>query len=229
MAKAEKMFTIGEVVSALKEDFEDISISKVRFFENQGLIKPVRTNTGYRKFSKKDVDRLKFILRLQKESFLPLKVIKERLEKGSGLSKPDGYEGDFQIAAFDDEPATLNEVVSLTGFDSDQIKELEDYGIAKTEKNDGVPVFSAKTLKLLRAAKVLADYGIEPRHLRMYQTFIDKEAGIFEQILMPGIKSQSPDGKKRTTKTMEDLFVASLIIKQTLLEQALKEIIKERE
>lgn len=227
MAKAEKMFTIGDVVDLLKKDYDDISISKVRFLENQGLLRPVRTKTGYRKFSKRDIDRLKLIIKLQKESFLPLKVIKERLEKGGGLASA---QGDFQVSLIEDEePATLNETISMTGFDGDQIKELEEFGVIKTKNVDGSAVVTGKTVKFLRAAKVLADYGIEPRHLRMYQTFVDKEAGLFEQILAPGLRAQNPDGKKRTSKAVDDLFRASMIIKQTLLEEALKDIIGERE
>lgn len=219
------MLTIGDVVKDLKEDYPEVSISKIRFLENQGLINPSRTSTGYRKFSTRDLERLKVILKLQRDSFLPLNVIKERLEKGQAMAGIESSEPDFESMSGDGpEGATMQEVVSITGFDAEQIRELEEFGILQGESADGHTVYNTKSVTILKAAKILSDYGIEPRHIRMYHTFVVKETGLFEQILSPQLRSANAETRKKGMKVAEELFKASMAIKRTLLEQSISEM-----
>jgi DNA-binding transcriptional MerR regulator len=260
--------SIGDVLNQLRDEFPDITISKIRFLESQGLVDPERTPSGYRKFYPADVERLRFILRQQKEHFLPLKVIKERLDeidKNGGFSVP-GAADDAQErlldpkavealfeetrraaqeaearsvgAAVDDGPdssgdelAVAKTGVSLTraelaraaALTDDDIARLEEFGlIAASSASGDRALFDEDALAVARACAGFMKHGIEPRHLRMYRAFADREAGLFEQVLLPYRRQRNPEAQARTTETLGELAGLGRRLRTGLLRQAVR-------
>jgi DNA-binding transcriptional MerR regulator len=234
MAGTRNYQSIGEVLVAVKTEFPDITISKIRFLESEGLITPERTPSGYRKFYVDDVDRLKSILRMQRDEYLPLKVIKERLVQSDagaegddvGLEAPDG-EG----ASVSDELAeaptglqmSLEEMSAATGVDRERIKELESFGIVYTHGPEGARYYDGEDYIVLSIVKDFLRHGIEPRHLTMYKHFADRESSFFEALVAPTLRQRNPDARRAATQTLTDLSVTSRKFKQALLRNALRE------
>ncbi|MDI6688988.1 MAG: MerR family transcriptional regulator [Actinomycetota bacterium] len=226
MAKRERNYmTIGEVVSRLKDKFPGLSISKVRYLEEEGLIKPERTKGGYRKFSEENIKRLETILRLQKKKFLPLDVIRERLrllDKGESL--PEFEEVPLtECYPFPEETqVSLEDVSQLAGLSTDEIKDLESFGIVKPKQTEEGRIFSSLDVNIMRIARSLSRYGIEPRHLRMYENFAEREASFFQQILLPTLKQKSPEGRERTIERLSELVKLSEEFKRLVLQKTLR-------
>lgn len=225
--------SIGEVLGLLLEEFPDITISKIRFLESQGLIVPERTSSGYRKFYDDDVERLKFILREQRENFLPLRVIKDRLDTPpEGLdrpvepSHPSRARGPRREVIVDRQPKrptppdpsdslgrlpTYNraEIIDLSGLTSEALAELEGYGLI-APKADGRPVGSASLydehdLAIAEVARGFADAGLDVRHLKAWKTAAEREAGLFEQRVLPVVRRRSPDAKGEADRLLDEL------------------------
>ena len=255
-------FTIGEVLNQLKEDFEDITISKIRFLESEGLIYPDRTESGYRKFTDDDVDRLRFILTAQRDHYLPLKVIREQLERldaGEVLSRQpppppadpapasngDG-QADQHLAArraadlataivaamagadqpvLDQPPQqvslALREFCEATGLEPQQVRALRDYGIIGEKGEEGGP-FDGDDLLAARAARDLLALGLEPRHLRMYRQFVDRELALFEQLVSPLLRQRNPEARRQATRQLEKLAALTSRLKRSLLARSLR-------
>jgi len=251
-------FTIGEVLNQLKEDFADITISKIRFLESEGLINPDRTESGYRKFTGDDVDRLRFILTAQRDHYLPLRVIREQLERldagepagpGSGGTgtEPggDAAEGDglsakraadiaraleAAVASDDaplrDQPAasvslSLREFCDATGLEAEVVRSLREFGIVGERGDEGGP-FDADDLLSARAARDLLRLGLEPRHLRMYRQFVDREVALFEQLVAPLLRQRNPEARRQATRQLEELAGLTGHMKRALLVRALR-------
>ena len=248
-------FTIGEVLNQLKEEFEDITISKIRFLESEGLIYPDRTESGYRKFTEDDVDRLRFILTAQRDHYLPLKVIREQLERlddGDPAPPRRGVpeaiapaEGDEDLsgrraaeiakmleAAMSEESSllenpsqqvTLNlrEFCEATGLDAAEVRSLRDYGIIGDRGEDGSP-FDGDDLLAARAAHDLLNLGLEPRHLRMYRQFVDRELALFEQLVTPLLRQRNPEARRQATRQLDKLATLTDRMKRSLLARALR-------
>jgi DNA-binding transcriptional MerR regulator len=268
--------SIGDVLDQLRPEFEDITISKIRFLESQGLIDPERTPSGYRKFYPSDVERLRFILREQREHFLPLKVIKERLaEMDSGAvpapapvevvavpdtdgkskpkkrrSKATAGEPLFETtrrAAESDAARTMTESVQddtapdvyglaqteviltrtelakAAGITDQELGQLEEYGLvtpAHTAR-DRV-LFDEDALAIARVAASFMRHGIEARHLRMYRAFAEREAGLFEQVLLPYVRQRNPEAQARTRDTLGELSGLGRQLRTALLRQAIR-------
>ena len=191
--------TIGAVLDALKPDFPDISISKIRFLEAEGLITPERTPSGYRHFSDEDVERLRYILTAQRDRFWPLKVIRESLDAlDRGLTPPGDSEGerpqpprpapdpDVPTAAELTRPGTLRltreELAASAGLDGSTLEALDTFGLLRP---DGGGHYGEAALAIAHAAAGLAAYGIEPRHLRPFRTAADREIGLVQQVAAP--------------------------------------------
>jgi DNA-binding transcriptional MerR regulator len=224
--------SIGEVLVAVKTEFPDITISKIRFLESEGLIDPERTPSGYRKFYEKDVDRLKSILRMQRDEYLPLKVIKDRLfdiesaegdePGGDGLeTAPPEPEDDLA------EPPTglqmsIEEMSSATGVDRERIKELESFGLVCSHGPDAAKYYDGDDYIVLSIVKDLFRYGVEPRHLTMYKHFAEREASFFETIVMPQLRQRNPEARKAAATSLTDLARASRKLKQALLRTNLR-------
>jgi DNA-binding transcriptional MerR regulator len=235
MAGTRNYQSIGEVLVAVKTEFPDITISKIRFLESEGLITPERTPSGYRKFYTDDVDRLKSILRMQRDEYLPLKVIKERLarsdagEEGEGLELEATSDGDGagHVEELAEAPTglqmSLEEMSAATGVDRDRIKELESFGIVCTHGPEGARYYDGDDYVVLSIVKDFLRLGIEPRHLTMYKHFADRESSFFEALVAPTLRQRNPDARKAATQTLTELSVTSRKFKQALLRNALRD------
>jgi DNA-binding transcriptional MerR regulator len=233
MAGTRNYQSIGEVLVSVKAEFPDITISKIRFLESEGLIEPERTPSGYRKFYGDDVERLKSILRMQRDEYLPLKVIKERLlRQGSGDEEPGapddadgGPDGATQELA--DAPTglqmSLEEMSAATGVDRERIKELEGFGIVCSHGPEGARYYDGDDYIILSVLKDFFRHGIEPRHLTMYKHFADRESSFFEAIVAPTLRQKNPDARRAASQTLGDLSAASRKFKQALLRTNLRD------
>ena len=226
--------SIGEVLVAVKTEFPDITISKIRFLESEGLIDPERTPSGYRKFYDKDMERLKSILRMQRDEYLPLKVIKDRLlqqETVDGMD-PEAVEAAATAAAETEEelaePPTglqmsIEEMSAATGVDRERIKELESYGLVCSHGPDSARYYDGDDYIVLSIVKDFFRFGIEPRHLTMYKHFEEREAAFFETIVMPQLRQRNPDARRTATTSLTELAKASRKLKQALLRNNLRQ------
>ncbi len=268
--------SIGDVLGMLREEFPDITISKIRFLESQGLIDPERTPSGYRKFYDGDVDRLRWILHQQKENFLPLKVIKGRLEQlelGGGVltdfadldapadpdpvpdpepepepaqEKPKAKRRTRKKAAapptlpLDDGRAddlapdpsgvslTREELAKAAGLTDAEITELESFGllIPATEAGGRV-LFDEDGLAVARLAAGFAKHGIEARHLRMYRSFAEREAMLYQQALLSVLRQRNPEARARAQEELAELAKLGRGLRTAYLRQAARELLAE--
>jgi DNA-binding transcriptional MerR regulator len=224
--------SIGEVLLALKTEFPDITISKIRFLEGEGLIEPERTASGYRKFYEHDVERLRQILRMQRDEYLPLKVIKERLarQQAAGDGQEPAPSTDQAPEPDEDlvEPPTglqmtLDEMSAATGVDREIVTELEKYGILCTHGADGNKYFDGDDYVVLSIVKDLFKYGLEPRHLTMYRHFSEREASLFEAIILPMLRQRNPEARRAATDSLADLARLARKLKQAMLRTNLRQ------
>lgn len=221
--------TIGEVVQRLQGAYPDLSISKVRFLEEEGLVAPERTAGGYRKFSQADVARVEMILRLQKDHFLPLAVIREKLaDFDRGRIPPElqrspvGMTEPLPLVAQDEAPLPVEDVPTALGIPVSFIRELVEFNLIALEKqDDGVDVIDRPDVQIVHAAWELRRFGVEPRHLRMYETFSEREAVLFSQILMPAFRHRTPETKQKLSETLVELGALTDELKGRLLRRAL--------
>jgi DNA-binding transcriptional MerR regulator len=240
MAGTRNYQSIGEVLVSVKTEFPDITISKIRFLEAEGLIAPERTPSGYRKFYVQDVDRLRSILRMQRDEYLPLKVIKERLLKQDADDESDAATGgDATTADGDDEdeaPAdagiadaptglqmSIEEMSAATGVERERIRELESFGIVASQGPDGAKYYDGDAYIVLSIVKEFFRFGIEPRHLTMYKHFADRESSFFEALVAPTLRQKNPDARKAAAQTLADLSLTSRKFKQALLRVNLRD------
>jgi DNA-binding transcriptional MerR regulator len=231
MAMAARSYlSIGEVLISLKTEFPDITISKIRFLEGEGLIEPERTASGYRKFYDADVDRLRHILKMQRDEYLPLKVIKERLARqDAGTEPPEPIEpiSEEEIV----EPPTglqmsEDEMSAATGVDRERIQELEKFGILCSHGLDGNRYFDGDDYIVLSIVKDLFKYGVEPRHLTMYRHFAEREASLFEAIILPMLRQRNPDARRAATESLTELARLARKLKQALLRSNLRQYLQ---
>jgi DNA-binding transcriptional MerR regulator len=296
--------SIGDVLNQLRDEFPDITISKIRFLESQGLVDPERTPSGYRKFYPDDVERLRFILRQQKDHFLPLKVIKDRLDemdKSGGFNAdgpgPDGVgtDGAGDVTEPTDEPEgtpggtadaepgapaeakprkarakkaparepalfeetrrqreeaeartvaanvdadadaadfgasatgvsmTRAELARAADITDEQLGLLEEFGLVRPAHTarDRV-LFDEDALTVARVAAGFMKHGIEPRHLRMYRAFAEREASLFEQVLLPYRRQRNPDAQARTMETLGELSTLGRQLRTAMLRESMR-------
>jgi DNA-binding transcriptional MerR regulator len=173
-ASARGSVSIGQVLDELSVEFPDVSPSKIRFLEAEGLIRPLRSNSGYRRFTAADITRLRFILTAQRDEYLPLRVIKERLD---ALDGSDGGDGAGAVPAL---AMTRSELLAAAGAAEELLGELEDYGLIRRARSYG-----AQPLSVLRSAVQLGAYGIQPRHLRVIKAAAERETALVEQAVAP--------------------------------------------
>jgi DNA-binding transcriptional MerR regulator len=221
--------SIGEVLVMLKTEFRDVTISKIRFLEGEGLIDPERTPSGYRKFYDKDIERLRTILRMQRDEYLPLKVIKDRLEskEEDGATKPALAPVEEEIAT---PPTGLHmseeELAVATGVDKNRIRELESFGLLRAHGLNGDKYFDGDDFIVLSIAKDFFKYGIEARHLTMYRHFADREATFFESIVLPMLRQKNPDARRLAADNLSELAGLSRKLKQALLRSNLRQYLQ---
>jgi DNA-binding transcriptional MerR regulator len=231
-----KAVTIGAVCKALHQEFPDISISKIRYLEDQKLLQPRRTQGGYRLYTQTDIDRLRTILRLQRDEFLPLRVIRQELaggrserEVGQGLGSTQPAEriGVRRSAvAVRDQGAMYSEadVVEDTGADPELIRELVDFGVIKGESRAGERYFDETEREIIRAVSELARYGVGGRNLRVFRTSADREAQLLQSILAPALRSRNPERRKEAIEALENLASVTTHLKHLLLIRDLRRI-----
>jgi len=234
LSRSRDYLSIGEVLEAVKEDFPDISISKIRFLEAEGLITPERTPSGYRKFYEPDVLRLRYILSLQRDQFMPLKVIRERLDavdsNGGAMAVPDvSSVGQLGESAAPTPAADMTamqlsvaELADAADLSREQMKGLEDYGLLHGDESRP---YDENDLLIAKAAKKFFAYGVEPRHLRMYRQFAEREASFFEQIVSPVARKRDPEGQREAARSMRELLVLARQLREGVLRSNLRELL----
>ena len=213
--------TIGTVCGMLKEEFPDISISKIRYLEDQGLLTPRRTQGGYRLFSEDDVERLETILRLQRDEFLPLRVIREELASPAAKERRRKRSGGITEAEAD---IDLAELCERAGIDAALARELEEYGLLAPRTEGGRKHYAELDADIALACGRLAQFGIAPRHLRGFRTAADREAGLIEQVVGPALRSRNTDRRRAGHEDLESLAELSQELGQLLFWRALRRL-----
>ena len=233
-----KSLTIGAVCKALSQEFPDISISKIRYLEDQKLLTPRRTPGGYRLYSGNDVSRLRTILRLQRDEFLPLRVIRQELATGrteTEIASPqagsDARPGaalrrlTFSLRA-NSALYSLEDVVEETGAERRLVSELEDFGIVAGEMRGNVRYYDETEREIIRAVTELSRYGVAGRNLRVFKTSAERESGLLQQILAPSLRSRNPERRKEAVEALENLAAVASHLKHLLLVRDLRRIAK---
>jgi DNA-binding transcriptional MerR regulator len=212
--------TIGEVLAALRGDFPDVTISKIRYLESEELVHPQRTPSGYRKFSTADVTRLRYVLAAQRDQYLPLRVIKEQLDALDRGDPPPG-------PATTDEPLPTTplpaaEFAEAAGLTEQQLADCVEFGLVAPDAHDRL---RPSDLPVARAAAGLARHGIEPRHLRLHRTAAEREAALLEQLVTPTLRARSDDARSRAAEQLTELAGLSAQLHAALLEARLREVL----
>jgi len=224
--------TIGEVLAVLRDDFPDVTISKIRYLESEDLVHPQRTPSGYRKFSRADVTRLRYVLTAQRDHYLPLRVIKDHLDAlDRGEPVPGGGAEQVAVppAAVDADgetlppPLTAEQFARAAWLEADQLADCVQFGLLAT---DGEGRHPASDLPIARAAAGLARHGIEPRHLRVYRSGAEREASLIEQLVAPVLRARSEEARTRATEKLRDLAGLSAQLHTALLEARLRDLLR---
>jgi DNA-binding transcriptional MerR regulator len=230
-SRPRKALTIGAVCKILQGEFDDISISKIRYLEDQKLLTPRRTSGGYRLYSQSDVERLRTILRLQRDEFLPLRVIRQELASGGDLVLGDGEHkpatGAVRRAILVDTSRAylaLEEIVEETGAREELIRELENFGIVQPEKREGKTVYDETDREIVRAANELSRVGVGARNLRVFRSSADREANLLEALLGPSLRSRNPERRKEALESLESLAATVSHLKHLLLVRDLRRL-----
>lgn len=239
LSRSRDYLSIGEVLETLQSDFPDITISKIRFLETEGLISPKRTPSGYRMFFESDLDRLRYVLSLQRDHFLPLRVIRERLadyDKNGGSAtvtplQPPPTKASKRRAAATGEATVIDmtgvhmkrsELLKASGLSEAQLASLEEYGILGPGEGDH---YDETALAAARAAKRFFDYGVEARHLKMYRQFADREVAFFEQIVVPVSRRRDPAAKQEATRSLHELETLARQMREAALRSSLRDLL----
>jgi DNA-binding transcriptional MerR regulator len=216
--------TIGAVCRQLKEEFPDVSISKIRYLEEQGLLSLSRTHGGYRLFGEEDVERLRTILRLQRDEFLPLRVIREELT-APGRGRRDRKKGSASgiRGRLEQRLVSFDELCERSGAQPTFVRELEDYGLIEAEGDDHA--YGESDADVVALCSRLAQYGIEPRNLRAIRTSIDREASLLEAIVAPALRSRNPERRQSGLEDLESLAGLTLELSQLLFWRSLRSLV----
>lgn len=236
--------TIGAVCQTLRQEFPDISISKIRYLESQRLIEPKRTTGGYRLYSPADVDRLRAVLRMQRDEFLPLRVIRQELAAGRGTTGAvDGHPATAAAKPSRDgtappagRPVNVSvlaggsfhreaDLLAETKSDPKLLRELVDFGLIAGRGGKDGPLYDDAEREIVRVAAELARYGIGARHLRTFRSSSDREAGLLQQLLGPSLQSRNPERKQEAVDALDDLAVAVSRLSHLLLVRDLRRLV----
>ena len=228
--------SIGQVLDLLKDEFSDISISKIRFLESQGLIDPERNQSGYRKFDEADISRLRWILEQQRDNFLPLKVIKERIdfeafdEATNSCESSEGEKLSRSRAANRPNPLesgsgsvslSLDELASASGLSQSKVMELQKFGLIEPDGGPGLAQYGTEAVNVAKVAAGFLAHGLEPRHLRAYKSAAEREAGLLEQRIMPFVMQRTPKSHKQSQDVLVELINLGSDLRLSLLRGAL--------
>ena len=230
--------SIGAVLTALRPDFPDVTISKIRFLESEGLVRPGRTPSGYRQFSQADVDRLRFVLAAQRDHYLPLKVIREQLDATDrgARPRPTAVRPSRGLAPVRQDPAlptaaefagaaekhlSREEFLDQADIEAGTLHDLEQYGLVRQDQHgryDGEAVLVARTVR------AMTEFGIEPRHLRAFRASADREVGLLEQIVAPMYRQRGPDSRARADDVARQLAALSVSLHTLLVKAGLRQV-----
>ena len=229
-SRPRKALTIGAACKILRQEFEDISISKIRYLEDQKLLSPRRTRGGYRLYSQADVEQLRAILCMQRDEFLPLKVIRQELAAGRiGGAREGAAQGSAaqrRALALEEssEAISYDDLVEQTGVSPELLRELDDFGIVQPRRQDGAALYDETDLEIVRAATELARFGVHGRNLRIFRTAADREAALLEQILGPSLRSRSSARREEAFESLEGLAATCTQLKHLLLVRDLRRL-----
>jgi DNA-binding transcriptional MerR regulator len=216
--------TIGSVCEGLREEFADISVSKIRYLEDQGLIAPSRTRGGYRLFSPDDVERLTTILRLQRDEFLPLRVIREALE-GPGSTPERTRKRNVGLTDSEDE-IDAAELRQRAGVTPEFVRQLEEYGVVESRVEGGDNLYRESEADIAAACARLAQFGIDARHLRTFLTATGRQAALVEQLVAPGLRSRNPERRKGALDDLESLARVAQELSHLLFMRDLRAVVE---
>lgn len=231
---ARAYLSIGEVLSKLRGDFPDITISKIRFLESEGLIEPQRTPSGYRKFTSNDLDRLRYVLLAQRDQYLPLRVIKENLDaldrgleptpQGIAVPRPAlglaTIDGEIAPSTFGEQSEmrlSREELLNASGVVDAQLVELESFGLITLRGRH----YDGDALSVAKAVAEMAAFGIEARHLRSFKTAADREIGLIEQVITPFTRQKSSEAKARAEEVQREIAALSVRLHASLVRSGL--------
>jgi DNA-binding transcriptional MerR regulator len=235
---ARAYLSIGEVLNRLRGDFSDITISKIRFLESEGLIEPQRTPSGYRKFTTSDLDRLRYVLLAQRDQYLPLKVIKDNLDAIDRGLQPAQVGAvatprpTMNVATIDGEtaPSSFGEVSEMrlsrdellknSGLNEEQLIELEGYGLIAPRGRH----YDGDALAVAKAVTEMGGFGIEPRHLRSFKSAADREIGLIEQVITPLTRQKNSDSKARAQEVQKEIASLSIRLHAALVRGGLNRV-----
>jgi DNA-binding transcriptional MerR regulator len=226
-SRPRKALTIGAVAKILSQEFDDISISKIRYLEDQKLLSPRRTQGGYRLYSQADVERLQAILRMQRDEFLPLRVIRQELSTGSFTGRRPSGEGSKRRAGSVDAPVTSltrENLVEQAGVEDSFLRELQEFGIVQPQRRDGRDAYDETDLEIVRAAAELSRFGVAGRNLRVFRTSADREAALLEQLMGASLRSRSQARRKEAIENLESLAGVCGHLKHLLLVRDLRRL-----
>jgi DNA-binding transcriptional MerR regulator len=245
--KRQKSLTIGAVCKALAQEFPDISISKIRYLEDQKLLTPRRTPGGYRLYTQGDVARLRTILRMQRDEFLPLRVIRQELAAGRGgaggalggvgsdsppvpgrvgRESARGWRPSVSVRESTGALYSIDDVLEETKAEAKLVRELEEFGVVKGEMRGGVRYFDETEREIIAAVAELARYGVGGRNLRVFRSSADREANLLQQILAPALRSRNPERRKEAVDALENLAAVATHLKHLLLIRDLRKIVR---
>ena len=229
-SRPRKALTIGAVAKILGQEFDDISISKIRYLEDQKLLAPRRTQGGYRLYSQADVERLRAILRMQRDEFLPLRVIRQELATGDFAGGDRRGAANVAVArravSVDAAVQTLTqeELVEAAEVSPELLRELAEFGIVVPDRRSGQPTYDETDLEIVRAAGELARFGVAARNLRVFRTSADREAALLEQLVGASLRSRSQARRKEAVENLESLAAICGHLKHLLLVRDLRRL-----
>jgi DNA-binding transcriptional MerR regulator len=210
-----RLLTIGAVCRRLKPEFPDVSISKIRYLEGEGLVTPRRTQGGYRLFSEEDLERLETILRLQRDEFLPLRVIREEL--ATGAAKARRKRATAALGEGESDDLGVDELCERAGVDAARARELEQFGLLEAP-------YGELDVEIAAVCERLARYGIAPRHLRAFRTAADRQAGLLEALVLPSLRSRSPERRRAGLEDLRALTESAQELSQLLLSRTVRKL-----
>jgi DNA-binding transcriptional MerR regulator len=209
---ARASFGIGEVLAQLRGEFPDVSVSKIRFLESEGLIQPARSPSKYRRFSPADVERLRYILTAQRDEYLPLRVIKDRL-----AAAEDEAREDCDGAPYRRRPLSRRELLDAAGIDEGYLTELEDFGLVRPSGRQ----YGPEALDAARIIVALGGYGVQARHLRAVRAAVERETSLIEQVVAPTRRQRNPGSRERAGQIAQEIAALSLQLHGSLMGSAL--------
>jgi DNA-binding transcriptional MerR regulator len=219
-ASRSRLLTIGTLCGMLKDEFPEISISKIRYLEDQGLLAPRRTEGGYRLFSEDDVQRLETILRLQRDEFLPLRVIRQELASSGARDRKRKRAGLTER----EHELNLDELCERAGIDARLARELEEFGLLTPRTDSGEKRYRELDADIALACGRLAQFGIAPRHLRGFRTAADREAALIDQVVGPALRARNPERRQAAMEDLESLGELAQGLGQLLFWRALRRL-----